>query len=254
MREENACTDPTMEKPGPPNEKERVLRCARLIVDEADIAAKTTHVLPSVDKHATVDVARALLAAEAELAALREENERLTADIQAIRDDDFRIAVKANAHRQQLAMKLRLDENATWTEIEAAYERLTRERDEARAELAAIKAAREHTSAIIGVDMPSAQDIAAKLVEQEEELARVRELLLDCVLQSCELPSGIIDHQFISAYEAATEYLDAIGDLEKLGHTYQYVLAFRHREARAVLAERARSIASVDSSTRQTTE
>jgi myosin heavy subunit len=62
--------------------------------------------------------------------------------------------------------------------------RLRTELARVREELAAIRAAREHTSAITGVDMPSAQDIAAKLVEQEAEIARVRGYLCAALLRT----------------------------------------------------------------------
>jgi hypothetical protein len=118
----------------------------------------------------------------------------------------------------------------------SVLEAVVNERDAALNELAAIKAAREHTSAITGVDMPSAQDIAAKLVEQEAELTRVRELLLDTLNQATGFDGGLwgvnarIPDMGLSAYEEAAYYLEGAGILNRIGNGHVFKLAETKQE------------------------
>jgi hypothetical protein len=98
-----------------------------------------------------------------------------------------------------------------------------------KAELAAMKeerdAARNELTAMIeqydADERSRQQQYAYRYDCQRAEIDNLRELLLDCVCQACEMPGGYIDHQFISAYEAATKHLVCVGILTNTdGHHY----------------------------------
>lgn len=115
-----------------------------------------------------------------------------------------------------LRERLKCHQNDNLPRVKAELAAMKEERDAARNELTAM------IEQYDADERSRQQQYAYQYDCQRAEIDNLRELLLDCVCQACEMPGGYIDHQFISAYEAATKHLVCVGILTNTdGHHYE---------------------------------
>lgn len=108
-------------------------------------------------------------------AAIQDANGRLVASAPKLKAEVERLTAERDEARNKLAeanAELRLRETCA-----AVLSAVVEERDAARTELAAIKQAQAHISAITGIEMPTYVDIAEEMVRLQEKIARYSEAL-----------------------------------------------------------------------------